>query len=232
MKFGYFDILCDLTKTRPYADIVEDYRRIADICEVSGFDAIWFGEHHFSVWGREITPNPVLLAADLAARTKRLRIGLGAVIITFWHPLRLAEDIAVLDHLSNGRLELGVGRGNYGLEALNLNPMADPNNPQQNFDIFAETLAILKKAFAGSFAHKGAHYQFPTPGLHRRQGPHGGRPRTSSTPRPTSWSRSPWSPGRCSGRCPCGPWAPAIPPSNSPPRPTAASSCGAPPWPS
>ena len=50
---------------------------------------IWLPEHHFSVWGRELMGNPLLVAADLAARTKRIRIALGAAIITFWHPLRL-----------------------------------------------------------------------------------------------------------------------------------------------
>lgn len=166
MKFGYFDIPSDLTKSRPYEELVGELRNLAEICDESGFDVFWFGEHHFSIWGRELTPNPILLAADIAARTKRIRMGLSAAIITFWHPLRLAEDIATLDHLTGGRLEVGVGRGNYGLEALNLNPDADPNNPQQNFDVFNETLQILRKALKGGrFSHKGSFYQFPAPGF-------------------------------------------------------------------
>lgn len=166
MKFGYFDIPSDLTKSRPYADIVDDHRRLAEICDESGFDVFWFGEHHFSIWGRELSSNPLLLAADIAARTERIRMGLAAAIITFWHPLRLAEDIAALDHLAGGRLEVGVGRGNYGLEAVNLNPDADPNNPQENFNVFDETLQILKKALRdGRFSHKGKYYQFPAPGF-------------------------------------------------------------------
>ena len=166
MKYGYFDIPSDLTKSRLYADIIDDHRRLAAICDESGFDVFWFGEHHFSLWGRELSSNPLLLAADIAARTKRIRMGLSAAIITFWHPLRLAEDIAALDHLTGGRLEVGVGRGNYGLEAVNLNPDADPNNPQQNFNVFDETLQILKKALGeGRFSHKGEYYQFPAPGF-------------------------------------------------------------------
>ena len=166
MRFSYFDLPHDITKKRSYSDVIGDLRRTAEICDESGFDIIWLGEHHFSIWGRELTPNPILLASDLAARTKRIRVGLSAAIITFWHPLRLAEDIATLDHLTGGRLEVGVGRGNYGLEAFNLNPDADPNNPQQNFDVFDETLQILKKALGEErFSHRGRFYQFPAPGF-------------------------------------------------------------------
>lgn len=166
MKYGYFDIPSDISKTRSYHELVQEHRQLAAICDQSGFDVFWFGEHHFSIWGRELSPNPILLAADIAARTERVRMGLAAAIITFWHPLRLAEDIATLDHLTGGRLEVGVGRGNYGLEALNLNPEADPNNPQENFNVFDETLQILKQALTEErFSHKGRYYQFPEPGF-------------------------------------------------------------------
>ena len=166
MRYGYFDLPHDISKQRNYSDLLGDLRRTAELCDESGFDVMWFGEHHFSIWGRELTPNPILLAADIAARTSRMRIGLSAAIITFWHPLRLAEDIAMLDHLTGGRLELGVGRGNYGLEAFNLNPMADPNKPQENFNVFNETLQILKKALGEErFSHKGHYYEYPAPGF-------------------------------------------------------------------
>lgn len=106
------------------------------------------------------------MAADLAARTKRIRIGLSAAIVTFWHPLRLAEDLALLDHITAGRLEIGVGRGNYGLEAQNLNPIADPNNQVQNVKVFVETVEIIKKALSQErFSHQGEIYQFPAPGF-------------------------------------------------------------------
>ena len=67
----------------------------------------------------------ILLSSDIAARTKNIRIGQAASIITFWNPIRAAEDIALLDQLSNGRVEAGVGRGIYGREALNMNADAD-----------------------------------------------------------------------------------------------------------
>jgi alkanesulfonate monooxygenase SsuD/methylene tetrahydromethanopterin reductase-like flavin-dependent oxidoreductase (luciferase family) len=166
MKIGYFCNPSNPGHERADLDCLNDIRDLSVFCDRAGLDSIWFAEHHFSIWGREILPNPIMMATDIAARTECIRIGLAAAIITFWHPLRLAEDIALLDQLSNGRLELGVGRGNYGLEGVNLNPAADPRNPEENFKVFADTVAILKKALSQRiFSHKGTHYTFPAPGF-------------------------------------------------------------------
>jgi len=166
MKFGYFENLKDPTQQRPYHDLVVEMREIATLLDDGGFDYIWLPEHHFSIWGRELLGNPLLAAADLTSRTKRIRLGLAAAIITHWHPLRLAEDLALLDNLTDGRLEVGVGRGNYGLEASNLNPIANPNDQEQNFAVFAETFEIIKKALSEErFSHRGRFYQFPAPGF-------------------------------------------------------------------
>jgi len=166
MKFGFSKVPHDVTRTRPYHQLLDELREQAEFCDEAGFSTFWVPEHHFSIWGREMCPNPLLVAADLAARTKRIRIGLGAAIITFWHPLRLAEDLALLDQISNGRLEIGFGRGNYGLEATNLNPAADPNNQEANFKIFEESIAMVREALGNQiFSHKGEFYQFPAPGF-------------------------------------------------------------------
>ena len=166
MKFGYFANIHDSTKKRDYSEMIAELREIAVFLDDAGFDVLWLPEHHFSVWGRELLGNPLLMAADIAARTKRIRIGLGAAIITFWHPLRLAEDLALLDHLTGGRLEIGVGRGNYGLEARNLNPLADPNNLTMNLKVFHETLEVVRKALSEDrFSHKGELFEFPAPGF-------------------------------------------------------------------
>ena len=166
MHLSYFCNPTNLEHRRDYLDVLEDVREVAAFCEQAGFHCIWFAEHHFSLWGREMLPNPILMGTDVAARTSRIRIGLAAAIITFWHPLRLAEDVALLDQLSGGRLELGLGRGNYGIEALNLNPLADPNHPEENRAVFEETLAVMRAAFAGKrFRFEGRKYVFPNPGF-------------------------------------------------------------------
>ena len=166
MKISYFCNPTNLNQARAYLDVLNEVRDVALFCERHDFHTIWFAEHHFSLWGREMLPNPVVMGTDIAARTERIRIGLAAAIITFWHPLRLAEDVALLDQLSNGRLELGLGRGNYGIEGLNLNPMADPNKPDENYAVFEDTLEILKLAFANKrFAYSGKKYTVPYPGF-------------------------------------------------------------------
>jgi alkanesulfonate monooxygenase SsuD/methylene tetrahydromethanopterin reductase-like flavin-dependent oxidoreductase (luciferase family) len=166
MQYGYFANIHDPTQTRDYGQMISEVRQLAQVCDRAKFSTFWLPEHHFSVWGRELIGNPLMMAADIAARTERIRIGLAAAIITFWHPLRLAEDLALLDQLSGGRLEIGVGRGNYGLEASNLNPAADPNNRPGNVKVFLETLEVLRKALTEDrFAHRGDLFAFPAPGF-------------------------------------------------------------------
>ena len=166
MQFGLFHNLHDLTGQRDYADLLDELRELAAICDETDFDVFWMPEHHFSVWGRELLPNPLMTAVDLAARTKRIRIGLAAAIVTFWHPLRAAEDIALLDQLSGGRVEIGFGRGNYGLEASNLNPEANPNDQAKSKLVFDEAISVIKAALTQErFSFKGQVYQFPAPGF-------------------------------------------------------------------
>jgi alkanesulfonate monooxygenase SsuD/methylene tetrahydromethanopterin reductase-like flavin-dependent oxidoreductase (luciferase family) len=166
MRFGLFHNLHDLAQERDYTELLDELRELAAICDDTDFDVLWMPEHHFSVWGRELLPNPLMTAVDLAARTRRIRIGLAAAIVTFWHPLRAAEDIALLDQLSGGRVEIGFGRGNYGLEASNLNPEADPNNQPRNKLVFDEAVSVIKAALAHQrFSFRGKVYQFPAPGF-------------------------------------------------------------------
>ncbi len=166
MRFGLFHNIHDLSRQRDYADLIDELRELATICEDTDFDVFWMPEHHFSVWGRELLPNPLMAAVDIAARTSRIRIGLAAAIVTFWHPLRAAEDIALLDQLTRGRVEIGFGRGNYGLEALNLNPEANPNDQSKSKRVFDEAVSVIKAALTQErFSFKGEVYQFPAPGF-------------------------------------------------------------------
>jgi alkanesulfonate monooxygenase SsuD/methylene tetrahydromethanopterin reductase-like flavin-dependent oxidoreductase (luciferase family) len=166
MRFSIFHNLGAPGRLGEYHQVMNEAREFARAADQAGFWSIWYTEHHFGHEGFELTPNPVLMGADIAAHTSRIRIGQAASIITFWHPLRLAEDIALLDQLSGGRVEVGVGRGLYGREALNLNTLADPRDQEQNRALFDETLDILIKAWSGEFfSHSGRFYQFPAPGV-------------------------------------------------------------------
>ena len=163
MKIGYF---CNTTnwKKQPYTQILDEARDIAIYCDKNSWDSIWFTEHHFNHEGMEACPNPLMLGTDIAARTKNIRIGQAANIITFHNPVRLAEDMATLDHLSNGRLEVGIGRGIYGREAIHMNVESDLKDQAKNKRLFEETLTIIKKAWTEKFfSHQGEFYTYPAP---------------------------------------------------------------------
>jgi alkanesulfonate monooxygenase SsuD/methylene tetrahydromethanopterin reductase-like flavin-dependent oxidoreductase (luciferase family) len=90
----------------------------ADLAETLGFDAIWLAERHFSPpGGAALVPSigsaPLLMATAIATRTRRLRIGTAVLLLPLGHPVRLAEEVATLDHLSQGRLDLGIGRSSF-----------------------------------------------------------------------------------------------------------------------
>jgi alkanesulfonate monooxygenase SsuD/methylene tetrahydromethanopterin reductase-like flavin-dependent oxidoreductase (luciferase family) len=166
MKFGIFANLAGPGRLEEFGEVLNEAREQAIYCDEAGYDSIWYTEHHFGHEGNELIANPILMGADIAARTKNIRIGQAANVATFWHPLRLAEDIAMLDQMSGGRVEVGLARGLYGREAANLNTLADPKNQEQNRALFEESFEVLKKALSEKFfSHKGDIYQFPPEGL-------------------------------------------------------------------
>ena len=163
MKFGYF---CNTTnwKQKPYNQLLDEAREISIFCDKNNWDSIWFTEHHFNHEGMESCTNPLMMGADVAARTSNIKIGQACNVITFHNPIRLAEDIAFLDQLSQGRVEVGIGRGVYGREAINMNKEADLKDQGKNFRLFAETLSIMKKAWTEKFFnHTGEFYTYPAP---------------------------------------------------------------------
>ena len=96
----------------------DDVLTLADRTETLGFDGIWLAERHFSPPGgaaliSSIGSAPLLLATAIATRTSRLRIGTAVLLLPLGHPVRLAEEVATLDHLSQGRLDLGIGRSSF-----------------------------------------------------------------------------------------------------------------------
>ena len=163
MKFGYF---CNTTnwKQKPYKQLLDEAREISIFCDENKWDSIWFTEHHFNHEGMESCTNPLMMGADVAARTTNIKIGQACNVITFHNPIRLAEDIALLDQLSQGRVEVGIGRGVYGREAINMNKEADLKDQGKNFRLFAETLSVMKKAWTEKFFnHTGEFYTYPAP---------------------------------------------------------------------
>lgn len=150
--FYNFDIV-------PGKDVPELYREIeaqAVAADRLGFDAIWVAEHHFEVYGR--LPAPLVYLARLSGVTERLGLGTAIAQAPYYHPLRLAEDTALLDLLSGGRVRLGVGSGarNKTAEFAKFGLPLDEKS-----DRTVEILDILGQALgAGVVNHDGAYYQF------------------------------------------------------------------------
>ena len=142
--------------------LLNNLRQQAILAEELGFDAIWLGEHHFGPYAVGDLPNPILLGADLAARTSTIRIGQMANIAPWWHPIRLAEDLAILDNMTGGRVEVGFGRGVWPYEGPQFHPNADPRKDRENRELFRETVEIVREIWTNEyFSHRGPNYRFP-----------------------------------------------------------------------
>ncbi len=164
MKFAAFTtVAASAGEATKAADVLDNLRQQTILAEELGFEAMWLGEHHFGLYGAGDLPNPILLGADLAARTSRIRIGQMANIATWWHPIRLAEDIAILDNMTRGRVEVGFGRGVWPYEGPQFHPNADPRRDRENRELFQETVEIVRKIWTEEFfSHRGENYTFPT----------------------------------------------------------------------
>ena len=108
MRFGYWLMPCHGPRTN-LTLAYEDDLRLAERAEDLGFEEFWIGEHHSGGW--ELIPSPELFIAAAAQRTRRLRFGTGVISLPYHHPFLVAERMAFLDHLTRGRLVMGVGPG-------------------------------------------------------------------------------------------------------------------------
>jgi alkanesulfonate monooxygenase SsuD/methylene tetrahydromethanopterin reductase-like flavin-dependent oxidoreductase (luciferase family) len=154
-RYGQGDFL------KVYADL-EAYARAADDL---GYDSLWLAEHHFQYEGYEVVPNAILMSAFLAERTRHIKFGAMFNVLPQWHPLRFAEDFALADVMSNGRMLCGIGRGTVPREAEPLGTRVGWNNDPDdvyNREVFEEQVQIIKLAWHNeTFSFQGKHYQLP-----------------------------------------------------------------------
>jgi len=131
----------------------------ADLAETLGFDRIWLAERHFSPPGgtaliSSIGSAPLLLATAVAMRTSQLRIGTAVLLLPLGHPVRLAEEVATLDHLSQGRLDLGIGRSSLPRAYDGYNIPYEESRAR-----FREYLDVMRLAWTQPrFSYTGAFY--------------------------------------------------------------------------
>ncbi|MGF1595706.1 MAG: LLM class flavin-dependent oxidoreductase [Acidimicrobiales bacterium] len=134
------------------------------LAEKLGFDAFFMTEHHFQPEGAEFSPNPLMTEMAVAALTKRIRLGQAANILTWHHPVRIAEQAAMLDVVSGGRLEFGIGRGYQPRETEVLGGQmgATIQDQERNRAYFEEAYEILLKCWTqDSFSHHGEFFTIP-----------------------------------------------------------------------
>ena len=154
MKFGVFFLLHSPNVRRSEAVYHRALQEMAYADEL-GFDSVWLAEHHFSNYG--YCPNPLTLAVKASSLTKNVRVGTAVLVLPFWHPLRLAEEIAMADQLTEGRLDIGVARGyqRYEFDRLGL-------NIEESRSRSDESLEVVLKALRGiGITHDGEHFHIP-----------------------------------------------------------------------
>ena len=157
MKFGLL-----YEGQRPYQGNDVDwnslYKETLDQCELAdqvGFDNLWFVEHHF-LMGFSGSPCPEVLFGALSQRTKNIRIGFGVSILPYHHPVRIAERVAMVDQLTDGRVEFGTGRSNaYEQTGLGI-------DPRETRDRWDEAMEMLPKIWqADEFSWEGKFWNVP-----------------------------------------------------------------------
>jgi alkanesulfonate monooxygenase SsuD/methylene tetrahydromethanopterin reductase-like flavin-dependent oxidoreductase (luciferase family) len=125
-----------------------------EIMDRGGYDAVWLAEHHFSSFS--VCPSVHMVGTLAAARTRRLRIGTAVSLAPFYHPLRLAEEVALLDQLSGGRVNWGAGRGFARVE---FEAFGVP--PEESASRFRETVDIVLRAWTEErLSFGGRHFRF------------------------------------------------------------------------
>jgi hypothetical protein len=123
LRFGFgFDVRNPTQWYKPWPELYAETIDFIAWTESLGFENCWFAEHHGIEDG--YMPSPLVIGAAVAAKTKKMRIGTGVGLMPHYHPVRFAEDTAVLDNISNGRVELcfGIGYLNFEMSAYGLNP--------------------------------------------------------------------------------------------------------------
>ena len=160
MKFSNFLFPDSKTPAGDY-DVIEESLREAELSEKLGYDVIWLAEHHFD--GGCAYVDPTTFAAAIAARTTKIKIGFAVAQMALHHPIRFAEQIALVDNISKGRMVVGVGRGTaynfYEFRGFGI----DPNEAH---DMLLEVEDILVKSWTtNNYKHDGKYWQLELPVL-------------------------------------------------------------------
>jgi alkanesulfonate monooxygenase SsuD/methylene tetrahydromethanopterin reductase-like flavin-dependent oxidoreductase (luciferase family) len=154
MDFGLFNMFSTREGSTQHQTF-QEWFDLVQVAEDAGLDTLWLGESHFRPQ-RAVLASPLVGASAVAARTRRIRVGLAVQVLPLANPLRVAEEAAIVDHISGGRLLFGVGRSSFleSYEGYNV-------DYAESRALFMESLEIIQRAWgAESFSYSGKYYQF------------------------------------------------------------------------
>lgn len=154
MDFGIFTMF-SARETSTQHEIFHEWFDLVEVAEEMGMDTFWLGESHFRP-NRAMLASPLIGASAVAARTKRMGIGLAVQVLPLANPLRVAEEAAIVDHISEGRLVFGVGRSSFieSYQGYNV-------DYGESRALFFESLDVIQKAWGDEpFSHQGQYYEF------------------------------------------------------------------------
>lgn len=153
MEFGIFNLMGSREQEKAAAQVLGEVTEQTKLADELGYSVAWFAEHHFSNYC--LCASPLMMVAHCASVTKKIRLGTAVVVLPLYNPARLAAEIATVDALSNGRLNLGIGAGYqpYEFERFGV-------DIAKNLEMTDEFCDILDRAFSQDFfSYKGKHYQ-------------------------------------------------------------------------
>ncbi|MEP3785756.1 LLM class flavin-dependent oxidoreductase [Ascidiaceihabitans sp.] len=154
-----FHLAINLERMDDATDIraVRDHTlKMVQQADAAGFEIAWAAEHH--ALEMTIAPNPFQLMTWWADHTDTIRVGCGVANAAYWHPINLAGEAAMVDVLSGGRLELGLGSGAYQREFDRMKPGLDQRD---SYKYMQEMLPLVRELWQGDVTHNGTHWQFP-----------------------------------------------------------------------
>ena len=154
VKFGVLQFFSWPGRRIPLETVYDRAFQRMEIMDNTGYDAVWLAEHHISTYS--VCPSVHIMGTHIAARTRNIRIGTAVSLASFYHPLRLAEEVALLDNISGGRVNWGAGRG------------VDPKEhaifdiePRESYPRFREAGEIVLKAWSDDkLNYQGQFWQF------------------------------------------------------------------------
>src|SRR3989442_3316708 len=153
MHFGIFveEMRQGLSQTAAFREAFD----VAERAEALGVDCVWLGEIHFTPT-RSVISASLQVASSIATRTRRLRVGTAVTVLPLSHPLRIAEEVATLDHISEGRFEFGIGRSGIA-RSYDIYGVSYGESQAR----FREALEIILQAWKGdTFGYAGEFYRF------------------------------------------------------------------------